>query len=210
MTLPVGTSATFTVSGTVPAGVTGPLTNTVTVTPPLGTTDPVLGNNQATDNNPAGPQADLAVTKVEQSQSVRAGNAVELQHGGEQRRAVERGQCAGAGRAAGAIGGIQLDLHRERGGGVVRHGNGAGDIDALVTLPVGTSATFTVTGTVPAGTTGALTNTATVTPPLGTTDPVPGNNSATDTNPAGPQADLVDDQDRAIRCRTSGHLSPTP
>ena len=35
----------------------------------------------------------------------------------------------------------------------------AGNIDALVTLPAGTSATFTVTGTVPAGTTGALINT---------------------------------------------------
>ena len=68
---------------------------------------------------------------------------------------------------------------------------GSGDIDALVTLPVGTSATFTVSGTVPAGTTGALINTATVTPPVGVTDPVPGNNSATDTNPAGPQADLA-------------------
>ena len=43
----------------------------------------------------------------------------------------------------------------------------------------------------PAGTTGTLVNTATVTPPLGVTDPVPGNNSATDTNPAGPQADLT-------------------
>ena len=67
---------------------------------------------------------------------------------------------------------------------------GAGDIDALVTLPVGTSATFTVSGTVPAGTTGALINTATVTPPVGVTDPVPGNNAATDSNPVGPQADL--------------------
>jgi hypothetical protein len=38
-----------------------------------------------------------------------------------------------------------------------------GDIDALVTLPVGTSATFTVSGTVPTGTVGALINTATVT-----------------------------------------------
>ena len=32
---------------------------------------------------------------------------------------------------------------------------GTGNIDALVTLPVGTSATFTVSGTVPAGTTGS-------------------------------------------------------
>src|SRR5262249_56490155 len=61
----------------------------------------------------------------------------------------------------------------------------------LVTLRAGTHATFTVSGTVPADTTGQLTNTATVTPPVGVTDPVPGNNSATDTNPVGPQADLT-------------------
>ena len=68
---------------------------------------------------------------------------------------------------------------------------GAGDIDALVTLPAGTSATFTLSGTVPAGTTGALINTATVTPPLEVTDPVPGDNAASDTNPTGPQANLA-------------------
>ena len=43
----------------------------------------------------------------------------------------------------------------------------------------------------PPGTTGALINTATVTPPVDVTDPVPGNNEGTDSNPAGPQADLV-------------------
>src|SRR5262249_16616823 len=68
---------------------------------------------------------------------------------------------------------------------------GSGNIDALVTLPVGTTATFSVSVAVPAGTTGALTNTATVTPPAGVTDPVPGNDSATNTNPSGgAQVDL--------------------
>src|SRR5262249_7289850 len=69
--------------------------------------------------------------------------------------------------------------------------SGTGSIDALVTLPAGTSVTFTVSGTVPANTTGALTNTVTVTPPLGVTDPVPGNNSATDNNASNAQADLA-------------------
>ena len=60
--------------------------------------------------------------------------------------------------------------------------SGTGDIDALVDLPSGTSATFSVNGTIPSGTTGALANTATVSPPSGTTDPVPGDNSDSDTN----------------------------
>jgi uncharacterized repeat protein (TIGR01451 family) len=60
--------------------------------------------------------------------------------------------------------------------------SGSGNIDALVTLPVGTSATFTVSGIVPAGTTGTLVNTASVAPPPGVTDPVPANNSSMASN----------------------------
>ena len=82
-------------------------------------------------------------------------------------------------------------MHAERCRCIVRTATGTGNIDALVTLPAGTSATFTVSGTVPAGTVGALVNTATATPPLGVTDPVPGNNEGTDSNPVGPQADLT-------------------
>src|SRR5206468_656161 len=57
-------------------------------------------------------------------------------------------------------------------------------------LPPGGSVTYTVTGLVPASATGTLVNTATVTAPGGVTDPTPGNNSATDTDPLTPTADL--------------------
>ena len=46
-------------------------------------------------------------------------------------------------------------------------------------LREGTHATFTVSGTVPASTTGALINAATLNPPAGATDPVPADNIAT-------------------------------
>src|SRR5262249_57888832 len=59
------------------------------------------------------------------------------------------------------------------------------NIDPLVTLSPGPHPTSPLTGTVPAATTGQLTNTATVAPPVGVTDPVSGNNSATNTNPTG-------------------------
>ena len=49
-------------------------------------------------------------------------------------------------------------------------------------IPAGGSITYTVILTIPAGFTGNLVNTATVTPPAGTTDPTPGNNSATDSD----------------------------
>ncbi|CAM5429428.1 hypothetical protein GCM10010329_01530 [Streptomyces spiroverticillatus] len=49
------------------------------------------------------------------------------------------------------------------GGGVCSTQSGTGNIDATVDLPPGAEAVFTVTGTVPQGTTGTLDNTATVT-----------------------------------------------
>jgi uncharacterized repeat protein (TIGR01451 family) len=58
--------------------------------------------------------------------------------------------------------------------------SGVGDISATVDLaPLG-SATFSATGTVDSGFTGLMSNTASVAPPVGVSDPVPANNSATD------------------------------
>ena len=69
--------------------------------------------------------------------------------------------------------------------------SGSGNIGALVNLLVGGTATFTLTGTVSAGATGNLVNTATIAVPPGTTDPTPGNNTATDTDTPNPIADLA-------------------
>ncbi len=47
-------------------------------------------------------------------------------------------------------------------------------------MPPGSTITYTVVGTVNVNATGQLSNTASITPPAGTTDPTPNNNSATD------------------------------
>jgi hypothetical protein len=52
-----------------------------------------------------------------------------------------------------------------------------------VNLLSGGTATFVLSATLSASATGTLTNTATVAVPAGTTDPNPGNNSATDSDP---------------------------
>jgi uncharacterized repeat protein (TIGR01451 family) len=57
---------------------------------------------------------------------------------------------------------------------------GAGNINDTVDLPVGSSITYTVSGTVSPSATGTLSNTATVTPPAGVVDSVPANNSDTE------------------------------
>jgi uncharacterized repeat protein (TIGR01451 family) len=69
--------------------------------------------------------------------------------------------------------------------------SGAGAINAAVSLQVGGSATFQLAGTIDPAATGTLANTASVTPPSGVTDPALANNSATDTDPLDPRADLV-------------------
>ena len=63
---------------------------------------------------------------------------------------------------------------------------------AIVTLimGIGLSLYIASTGTVPAATTGDLTNTATVTPPVGVNDPTPGNNTDTAINNPVQQADI--------------------
>ena len=59
----------------------------------------------------------------------------------------------------------------------------------IPTLPSGGTVTFTVTATVTA-TQGSVTNTVSVAPPMGTIDPTPGNNTASDTDTVQPVADL--------------------
>jgi hypothetical protein len=72
---------------------------------------------------------------------------------------------------------------------------GAGDVDDLVTLPPGSTVTYTVDAVVVAEPVGdTVSNTASVTPPAGLTDPDPGNNSATD--------------DDRIRCGYGATLEP--
>jgi uncharacterized repeat protein (TIGR01451 family) len=70
---------------------------------------------------------------------------------------------------------------------------GAGNIADSVNLPTGASVTYTATCTVPASTAAGtnIANTATVTAPMGVPDPIPGNNTATDTDTTIVSADLA-------------------
>jgi uncharacterized repeat protein (TIGR01451 family) len=67
-------------------------------------------------------------------------------------------------------------------GGGACTASGAGSIADSVDLPVGASVTYTLTATVSASAAGTLSNTAAVAPPGGVTDPVPVNDTATDTD----------------------------
>jgi len=75
-------------------------------------------------------------------------------------------------------------------GGASGTASGSGTINESINLTVGGSASYTVTGSIDPAATGTLTNMATVTPPAGTADPNPGNNSGIDTSTLAPVADL--------------------
>jgi uncharacterized repeat protein (TIGR01451 family) len=70
------------------------------------------------------------------------------------------------------------------GGGTCSAGTITGSIVDTIDLPVGATATYTLSVRLTTAATGSMTNTATVTPPAGTTDPVPdpSPNTASDTD----------------------------
>jgi len=184
-----GGSATFTISGTVLATATGNLVNTATVAAPAGVTDPTPGNNSATDTDTANPVADLAITKTDGVTSVVPGTAntytIVVSN-------IGPGFVTGATVAdtlPATLTGVNWTAVYA-GAGSSGAAGGSGNISTTINLAVGGTATFTVTGTVASTATGTLVNTATVTPPVGVTDPTPGNNSATDTDTLTPVADL--------------------
>jgi large repetitive protein len=81
--------------------------------------------------------------------------------------------------------------------------SGSGNIFDVVSLAAGSSIVYTVTGTVSPSATGTLSNTATVTSPPNIPDLNPNNNTATDTDPLTPRADLS-------ILKTDGQTSSTP
>jgi uncharacterized repeat protein (TIGR01451 family) len=68
---------------------------------------------------------------------------------------------------------------------------GMGNIIDTVTMPAGSTITYTVTAPINPSSLGTLSNTATIAPPMGVTDANPANNSATDADTLTPQADLA-------------------
>ncbi|MCI0379621.1 MAG: DUF11 domain-containing protein [Gemmataceae bacterium] len=88
------------------------------------------------------------------------------------------------------------------GGATGNSAAGSGNILDTVNLPVGSSITYTATGTIDVSATGTLSNTATVTPPVVVTDLNPANNSATDDTvlitPADIQVSKTDSPDPVI------------
>ncbi len=185
--LPSGGSVTYTASCAISAAATGTLSNTATVAAPGGVTDPTPGNNSATDSDTLVPTADLSITKTDGVTSAVPGGSVTY---------TITASNAGPSNAAGSTVADTFPASETctwtcagAGGGTCTAA-GSGNISDSVNLPSGGSVTYTAACTISAAATGSLVNTATVTAAGGITDPTPGNNSATDTDALGAEADL--------------------
>jgi uncharacterized repeat protein (TIGR01451 family) len=189
LTMPSGSSVTYTVNATIQASTTGSLSNTATVTAPASVVDPTPGNNTATDTDTLTPQADLSITKTDGVTSAVPGGSVTYtivvtNNGPSNANGATVTDTFPAGLTGVTFTSVAA------GGATGNTASGSGNISETLNMPGGSSVTYTVNATVSPSATGSLTNTATVTAPAGVTDPTPGNNNATDTDTLTPTADL--------------------
>ncbi len=176
--LAAGASAVFTLTGTVAADATGSVSNTANVAAPVGTVDPNLANNSATDVDSLR-SADLGITKTDGQTTVTPGAAVHY--------TIVVSSAAGSDAVTGAtvtdtapaaLAGVTWTCSGTGCGAV----GGTGSINTTVNLTAGGSVTYTLNGTLVTSASGSLVNTAAVAVPAGTADPDTTNNSATDTD----------------------------
>jgi uncharacterized repeat protein (TIGR01451 family) len=175
----VGGTATFTATATLNVAATGTLVNTATVTPPAGVSDPVPGNNTATDTDTIVPAAQLSITKTDGQATASPSQAITYTI-----VATNAGPSPVTGATVTDTPPASLLTPTwtcvGAGGGTCA-ASGSGSINDTVNLPVGATVTYTLMGTVSPNPT-TLSNTATITPPASVNDPNLANNTATDTD----------------------------
>jgi uncharacterized repeat protein (TIGR01451 family) len=185
VTLPVGGTVTFQITATVGNNASGNITNTASIALPAGTTDPNPANNTASDTDTitttsVATQADLAITKTDGVSTLTPGGATTYTvvvtnngpaavTGATVTDTAPEGVTFGGWTCTGTAGGVCPS-------------SGSGHLNATVTLPSGSSVTFSINANVKPDAAGSVTNTATVTLPAGVGDPNPANNVATDTD----------------------------
>jgi len=174
VTINCGGSVTLTIAGTVNGNATDKITNTASVTAPIGVSDPDGGNNISSVITTITRQADLSITKSAPATVTAGGNlnyVITVTNNGP----------------SSIIPGDQLTIKDVLPANFTATGftpssgsyiSGSGAWTG-VTLPTGASVTLTIAGTVNASATDKLSNTASVSVPDDITDLVPGNNKST-------------------------------
>ena len=187
--LAVSGSVTYVINATISSGATGSLANTASVTPPGGTTETAPGDNTSTDTVTLTPQANLSISKTSGAATAAPGAVINY---------TVVVANAGPSNAPGVtvIDNLPAALLSATGtcsasaGSSCGAASGSGSVNTTANLLSGGSVTYVINATIDPAATGSLSNSASVTPPGGVTDPVPGNNTTTDTITLTPQANL--------------------
>jgi uncharacterized repeat protein (TIGR01451 family) len=189
VSLPVSGTATFTLTATIAPGATGTISNTATVTAPVGVLEVGTGANSATDIDTLAPAANLSVTKTDGLTTAIPGTSVTY---------TITVQNAGPSNAPGiavvdtlpvALSGATWTCTPTPGSSCIA-ASGSGSISSSVSLLATGSASYSLTATIDPTAIGTLTNTATITPPAGIPDITPLNNTSTDIDTLVPTGDL--------------------
>jgi uncharacterized repeat protein (TIGR01451 family) len=186
--LPVGSTVTYTVAGTINGGATGVLSNTASVAAGSGVSDLYPSNNTATDTTSLSAAADLAIDKDDGTKTVTAGGTTTY---------TIVASNAGPSPATGVTVSDSFPASltgcnwtcTPSGAASCTAGPVSGDIADTVNLPAGDAVTYTATCNIDGGATGSISNTATVSGP--DFDPNPANNSDSDIDGVGSAADLL-------------------
>jgi uncharacterized repeat protein (TIGR01451 family) len=177
LSMPVGSSVTYTVNCKIASDATGTLSNTATVTASLN--DPDGGNNAATDNNTVlVPAADISVSKTDSLTTATPGGSLNYTI-----------IASNAGPSNDPSVSLTDSLPSEltctytsvaADGATGNTATGAGDIAETLSMPSGSSVTYTFTCDIDPAATGTLSNTATVSASVADGDS--DNDSATDSD----------------------------
>jgi uncharacterized repeat protein (TIGR01451 family) len=182
--------------------VPGNLVNTVTITPPIGTPDPILTNNTATDTD-LGPSADLSITKTDGVNYYTVGGTLTYTI-----RVVNNGPQAVIGATIGdslpsQLNGWTWTCVPDFSSSCLAAPSILAPFTDTVNIPVGQGVTYTVVANVSGAATGTLVNTVSVSVPPAFLDLVPANNTATDID-AAPTADLAITKTDGVTIYTPG------
>src|SRR5439155_961455 len=154
---------------TVSPAATGSLSNTATVTAPVGVTDPGPGNKSATDSETLSPQADRTITKTDGVTTATPGGSVTytITASNAGPRNATAPTVADTFPAA-----LSAPWSCTGAGAGTCTASGSGNINATLNLPAAGPVPYSASATVSPAATGSLSNTATVTASV--TDPAPG------------------------------------
>ena len=186
--LPPGGSLTYTVDGTLDAGVTGSVSNTASLTVPAGFTDTNPGNESDTVMDTVDPQGDVAISKATLTSPVVPGANVQWQIAVTNPGPSDAIDATVTDTFPATVSGAAWTCAASAGSSCAASGNG--NLNEMVTVASGGNVTFTVTALVDAGATGNLSNSAHVDPPAGFTDGSTGNDDSTAMDALVPSGDL--------------------